>query len=475
MTSGAVAAIDFGATSGRVILGRVGPDTLETVQISRFSNSPVQTASGLHWGLPALYDAALDGLRSAFQMDPSIASIAVDSWAVDYGLLRNGDLLHPAFHYRDNRTTTGVETVQKQFPHKDLFERNGLQYLPFNTLYQLAAEDRATLEAADTLLLIPDLIGYWMSGLARTERTNASTTGLLRITDGNWDEQLILDLGIPRHIFAPLVTAGEPLGAILPPMATRIGAGPAVVLTAVGSHDTASAVVAVPMRAPTAVYISCGTWGLVGVEIEHPVLTTAALEANFTNEAGVDGRTRLLHNVMGLWILTETLRGWKAKRHPYDLSELLSTAADVERQRVPLFDVNDPRFFPPGDMPTRIDLWCEEQNITAPRSRSEYVRSIIESLAQAFANAAHQAAFLSGIDVRTIHIVGGGAMNGPLCQSTADRAGLPVLAGPVEATAIGNVLIQARSLGLVHGDLETLRALVLRKTNITRYEPRTSP
>lgn len=474
MSNGTVAAVDLGATSGRVIVGRVGPDTLETVQVARFPNNPMSTPDGLHWDVRGLNNAVLDGLRSAFHTEPTIASIGVDGWAVDYGLLRNGRLLAPPFHYRDDRTSHGVQIVHEQFPHEDLFARNGLQFLPFNTLYQLAAEGPEALTAADTLLLIPDLIGYWLTGQARTERTNASTTGLLRVADGTWDDQLITDLGIPADLFAPLITAGERLGGILPAVATRIGAGPKAVVTAVGSHDTASAVVAVPMQPDAAVYISCGTWGLVGVEVNRPILTSDSLESNFTNEAGVDGRTRLLHNVMGLWILTETLRGWKSEGHSADLSELLSTAAGIDRRTVPLFDVNDPRFLPPGDMPARIDTWCAEQNIPAPRTHGEYVRSIIESLAQAFADTAHRAADISGIDARTIHIVGGGAMNGPLCQSTADRAGLPVLAGPIEATAIGNVLIQARSLGLVSGDLEALRALVLRTSNVTRYEPRTS-
>ncbi|KRA24614.1 carbohydrate kinase [Microbacterium sp. Root61] len=469
--TGHVAAIDLGATSGRVILGRVGPDALETRQIARFANSPVQTLDGLHWDLLGMYGAATAGLRAAFREEPGIASIGVDAWAVDYGLLRDGRLLGAPFHYRDERTARGVESVHERMPHADLFARNGLQFLPFNTVYQFAAEPTDQLAFADTALLIPDLVAYWLTGIARAERTNASTTGLLHVTESEWDAELVAALGFPRGILPPLISAGERLGLLDPTVAASIGATTTTSVTAVGSHDTASAVVAVPMEADAAVYISCGTWGLVGVEVETPVLTAEAVAANYTNEGGVDGRVRLLHNVMGLWVLSETLRGWEREGHPADLTTLLDAAAEVERD-VPVFDINDPRFLPPGDMPARIDAWCTEHGLAAPRTRTEYVRSIIESLAQAFAEASARAAALGGVDARTIHIVGGGALNALLCQRTADRAGMPVMAGPVEATALGNVLVQARALGFIDGSLEALRDLVARTHAPLRYAPR---
>jgi len=476
MITGSVAAIDLGATSGRVIVGRVGPDTLETRQITRFPNEPVEIIDGLHWNLAGMYGAALTGLRDAFREEPGIASIGVDAWAVDYGLIRADRLLGEPFHYRDERTARGVEAVHERMPHADLFARNGLQFLPFNTVYQFAAEPAAQLEFADTALLIPDLIDFWLTGVARAERSNASTTGLLRVADGEWDDELIAALGFPRGILPPLVSAGERLGALLPRVASAIGAPPATVVTAVGSHDTASAVVAVPMQPESSVYISCGTWGLVGVEVARPVLTPEALAANYTNEGGVDGRVRLLHNIMGLWVLTETLRGWEREGHRTDLATVLDAATEVTAE-VPVFDINDARFLAPstpvpGDMPSRIDDWCAEHGVRQPRTRTEYVRSIIESLAQAFAEASHRAAALGGIDARTIHIVGGGALNALLCQRTADRAGLPVLAGPVEATALGNVLVQARAMGFIDGSVETLRRLVAHTHAPVRYEPR---
>ncbi|WP_312678013.1 rhamnulokinase family protein [Microbacterium sp.] len=469
-SAGAVAAVDLGATSGRVIVGRVGPDTLETETVARFPNDPVFAGDGLHWDILGLYGAALRDLRDAFRTEPGIASIGIDSWAVDYGLLRDGRLLSNPFHYRDERAARGVAAVHERMPHAELFERNGLQFLPFNTLYQLASEPADVVGFADTALLIPDLLAYWLTGAARAEITNASTTGLLRWADRRWDDALIGALGLPRGILPPLIAPGERVGGLLPRVAEAIGGSTEV--TAVGSHDTASAVVAVPMRADAAAYISCGTWGLVGVEVEHPVLTPQALAANFTNEGGVDGRVRLLHNVMGLWVLSETVRGWeRVEGHAIDLPTLLDSAAEVPASAVPVFDVNDARFLPPGDMPARIDAWCVEHDVAPPRTRAEYTRSIVESLAQAFADAAATAGRLGGVDVRTIHIVGGGALNRLLCQRTADRAGMPVLAGPVEATALGNVLVQARAAGFVSGSLEALRDLVARTHAPRRFDP----
>ncbi|MFT4220998.1 MAG: rhamnulokinase family protein [Microbacterium sp.] len=471
---GAVAAIDLGATSGRVILGRVGRDTLEATAVARFANDPVRASDGLHWNTLGLYGAALDGLRDAFRAEPEIASIGVDSWGVDYGLLRDGRLLGIPFHYRDERTAHGVEAVHERVPHAELYARNGLQLLPFTTCYQLAAEPRDILALADTLLFTPDLFGYWLTDIARAERTIASTSGMLDAATAEWDDQLLERIGIPRDILAQLITPGEALGALRPDVADAIGADASARVTAVGSHDTASAVVAVPMDRTAAAYISCGTWGLVGVEVDRPVLTDAARTAGFTNEGGVDGRTRLLHNVMGLWVLSEAVRTWeRASGEQIDFAALLAAAEDVDPQSVPVFDVDDGRFLPPGDMPARIDAWCAEHGIAPPAaSPAAYARSIIESLAQAFADAAVTAGRLGGVDVRTIHIVGGGSQNRLLCQRTADRSGLPVLAGPVEATALGNVLVQARAQGFVAGALEDLRELVARTHVPRRHDPR---
>ncbi|SFR68559.1 rhamnulokinase [Agromyces sp. CF514] len=480
--SGTVAAVDLGATSGRVILGRVDgrAGTLELDHVARFPNGPVRLASGLHWDVTGLYRDLTAGLAEAFRRDRAVSSIGIDSWAVDYGLLRGERLLGEPFHYRDDRNAAAVDGVHAVVPFAELYRRNGLQFLPFNTLYQLAAEQSAAddgvvggwLGLADSLLLVPDLIAYQLTGRRVAERTNASTTGLVGVRTGEWDDELIEQLGLPASVFAPIVAPGDSLGELRPSVAEQLGAPAGVEVVAVGSHDTASAVAAVPMRAQSAAYISCGTWGLVGVELEHPVTTDAAREANFTNEAGVDGRVRFLHNVMGLWLLSESVRWWERDGTDIDLAELLAAAASVTVP-VAVFDVNDARFSPPGDLPSRIAEWCAEHGVPAPQSRAEFARSIIESLAEAFAGAVRQASVLSGVDVDTIHVVGGGALNELLCRRTADRSGLPVLAGPVEATAIGNVLVQARAQGFVGGDLESMRALVARAFAPRRYEPRT--
>lgn len=469
-TPRAVAAIDLGATSGRVVLGRVGRGILDTETVARFPNDPIRLGTGLHWDAAGLYAASVHGLRDAFRREPQIASIGVDSWAVDYALLRDGRLLGIPFHYRDERTARGVAAVETAIARDDLFARNGLQFLPFTTAYQLAAEPPELMATADTLLLIPDLIAFWLTGARRAELTNASTTGLLDARRRTWDDELVSALGLPRAVLPPLIAPGERIGELRPHVHASVG-GTAPVI-AVGSHDTASAVVAVPMRAEAAAYISCGTWGLVGVEVAHPVLTPAVRAANVTNEGGVDGRVRLLHNVMGLWILSEAVRGWSRDGGDVELATLLAAAAQVPASAAPVFDVDDPRFLAPGDMPARIDAWCDENGVAPPRTRAAYVRAIVESLAQAFADAVATTSRLGGVDVRTVHLVGGGALNELLCQRTADRCGVPVVAGPVEATALGNVLIQARAAGVIDGELEQLRDLVARTQELRRYEPR---
>ncbi|MBF4513414.1 rhamnulokinase [Plantibacter sp. VKM Ac-2885] len=471
--SGTVAAVDLGATSGRVMLGHVGPGELRLVPVARFPNTPVRTPDGLHWNILELYRSIVAGLSGAAKQEPHLASIGIDSWAVDYGLLRQGRLLGAPFHYRDERTAAGVEAVHGTVPFADLYRVNGLQFLPFNTVYQLATErDAGMLDVADTALLVPDLIAHWLTGARVAEATNASTTGLVRAGEPTrWDAGLLTRLGIPAAVLPPIVQPGDRIGTLLEAVAAEVGLPSSTPVTAIGSHDTASAVVAVPMTTPDAAYISCGTWGLVGVELERPVLTEASRAANFTNEGGVDGRTRFLHNVMGLWLLSESVRTWERGGETIDLPGLIAQAAAVDAP-VSVFDANDPRFLAPGDLPARIVEFLVEHGRAVPQSRAEFVRCIIESLAQAFADAVHTASELSGVQVRAIHVVGGGSQNTLLCQLTSDRAAIPVIAGPVEATALGNVLVQARAVGIIDGDLETLRALVARSFEPTRYEPR---
>lgn len=461
-----VAAVDLGATSGRVMVGRLGPGTVELAEAARFPNGPVRRPDGLHWDFAALHDHVVAGLAAARELEPEVVSVGVDAWAVDYGLVASGRLVGEPFHYRDERGAIGAESVHVLIPFAELYRRNGLQHLPFTTLYQLATE--RGLEGADAALLIPDLMTFLLSGVTVAERTNASTTGLLDARSGEWDLDLVERLGIPSRLLPRLVDAGAVVGRLSGSAAASVGAELDVV--AVGSHDTASAVVATPLSSPDAAYISCGTWGLVGVELHEPVLTTAAREAGFTNERGVDDRVRFLHNVTGLWLLNETVRAWEdADGAPIDLGALLAAAAEV-RDDVPVFDADHASLAAPGDMPARVAALLGRR---APSRRAALVRSIVESVAAAFADAVATAGALRGRPVDVIHLVGGGAQNALLCQATADRAGLPVVAGPVEATALGNVLVQARTHGWFGpgATLEVLRAAVADSFPTVRFSP----
>lgn len=467
--TGFVAAVDLGATSGRVIVGSVSPNTLQMSTIARFPNQPIRAADGLHWDIYGLFGSVIDGLSRAFVQQPHISSVGVDSWAVDYGLVGNGKLLGVPFHYRDERTTFGVSAVHKQLDQNQLFGLNGLQFLPFNTIYQLAAEQKGgNISVADSMLLIPDLFNFWLTNQKFAERTNASTTGLLNIRSGQWDSQLVSATNIHLNQLPEIIEPGFNLGKVTPEISIDIGATPEVV--AVGSHDTASAVVAVPMDPETSVYISCGTWGLVGTETPNPILTEEARASNFTNEGGVDGRNRFLHNVMGLWILSESVRHWESEGEQINLPRLVQEAAAFEGE-YGIFDVNDPVFLAPGDMPHRITLWLKASDQPVPNSLAAFARCIIESLAVAFVDASFRAAELSQINLKTIHIVGGGALNSLLCNRVSELSGLPVVVGPVEATAIGNILVQARAQGFVMGDLEALRHVVKTTFPPTTYLP----
>ncbi|GAA1974886.1 rhamnulokinase family protein [Microbacterium pumilum] len=473
MTGGAVAAVDLGATSGRVMLGRVSDGMVSLEPVARFPNGPVEGADGLHWDFSALYGHILSGLRDAVAREPALASIGIDSWAVDYGLVAEGHLVGEPFHYRDERTLRGAEAVHAIVPFEQLYRRNGLQFLAFNTLYQYVTEQG--LDDIDVALLIPDLVSFLLTGTQGAERTNASTTGLVDVQTGQWDLELARRLGVPASVLPPLVDPGAHLGRLRGEAAAAVGADLEVI--AVGSHDTASAIVAVPLSSPNAAYISCGTWGLVGVELDTPVVSDAAREANFTNEGGVDGRVRFLHNVTGLWLLSESVRAWEAEDgESIDLPSLLADAASVGHD-VPLFDANDPRLAAPGDMPARIAAVLRDAGAAAPTSRPAFARSIVESIAAAFAGAVHTAGRLTDREIDVIHIVGGGTLNRLLCQATADRSGLTVLAGPVEATALGNVLVQARALGWFGADaaLETLREAVVAAFPPERFEPAQRP
>ncbi|MEE4540384.1 rhamnulokinase family protein [Streptomyces sp. V4-01] len=453
------------------MVGRVGPATLDLSEAHRFPNRPVRLGAGLHWDVPALFQGVLDGLRQVARSGGA-ASVGIDSWAVDYGLLdADGQLLGVPHHYRDARTAGTAETLRDRLPARELYEVTGIQHLPFNTVFQLAAAaGSAQLAAARTLLLIPDLFIHWLTGTVGAEITNASTTALLDARTAAWSGPLLERIGVDRALLPPVRRPGDPAGTLLPYVAEQTGLPRDTPVTTVASHDTASAVVAVPATGPDFAYISCGTWSLAGLELDAPVITEASRAANFTNERGIDGGFRFLRNIMGMWLLSETLSTWAAGGLPADLPPLLAGAARA-RPFAAVIDPDAPEFLPPGDMPARIAAYCARTGQRAPADQAAMVRCILESLALAHRRVLRTAAELAGRDIAVVHLVGGGSRNDLLCQLTADATGLPVVAGPAEATALGNILVQARAHGAV-GALHEMRSLVAGTQRLRHYRPR---
>ncbi|MGD1218879.1 rhamnulokinase family protein [Streptomyces krungchingensis] len=446
------------------MVGRVGPDSLDLAEAHRFPNRPVRLPEGLRWDILGLYAGVLDGLRAAGQVD----SVGIDSWAVDYGLLdADGALLGNPVHYRDSRTEGVAEKVWATVSAAELYAATGLQYAPFNTLYQVtAARSCAQFARAERLLLVPDLLTYWLTGEAGTELTNASTTQLVDPRTRDWAYGPAERLGIDLGLFAPLRLPGDPAGLLLPRVLEETGLTGPVPVTTVASHDTASAVAAVPASGERFAYICTGTWSLAGLELDAPVLTEESRAANFTNELGLDGTVRYLRNIMGLWLLQECLREWGDP----GLDGLLAAAAEVTPLRS-VVDAGDAAFLAPGRMPQRIADACRKSGQPVPASPAEITRCILDSLALAHRRAVAEAEALADHPVDVVHIVGGGARNDLLCRLTADACGLPVVAGPAEAAALGNVLVQARAHGQV-GDRAQMRRLLARTQPLRRYEPR---
>lgn len=466
------AAVDIGASSGRVILGTVSKaGTAEMETVHRFPNGVVEIDGGLRWNFDALFSEVLTGLaaaaKAAAERGQTIASIGVDTWAVDYGLVNKaGELTAQPYSYRDERSRTAVAQVHAKLDPARLYATTGLQFLQFNTLYQLSTEpDLDGLQA----LLIPDLIGFLLTGVRRTEATNASTTGLFDAVAGEWATEFFAPLGLPRELFPPLIQPGETLGTLLPGIAGRTGLPAATAVVAVGSHDTASAVAAVPAQQENFAYISSGTWSLVGLELHRPVLTEAGRAANFTNERGVDGTTRYLRNVGGLWLLSECQRTWAEQGYRPAIGDLLNAAAALPPGG-PRINPDDPAFIAPDNMPDRIRAAVRNTGEVLLDEPAAIVRCILDSLAAGYARTIADAERLAGAAVDVVHIVGGGSQNTLLCRLTAQATGKPVIAGPVEATALGNVLVQARAAGAVAGGLDALRELVRASHRLDRFE-----
>lgn len=465
-------AIDLGASSGRVALGTVQDGRLSVDILHRFANGgvsvPDSSGSGLYWDILGLWREVLAGLTLAARRGP-VASVGVTSWAVDYALLdERGQLLGGVHHYRDPRTDGVMEQFLGRVSRAEVYTHTGIQFLPFNTAYQLLAHERQApglLGRAHRLLLVPDLLHFWLSGQAVTEVTNASTTQLYDPHRGDWSPEMLRACGLSPALLPRIVTPGHDLGELRPEIAALTGLrGTRVIVPA--THDTASAVAAVPAQADTDwAYVSSGTWSLVGVEMPTPTLNRAALDQNLTNEAGVGGTTRLLRNVMGLWPLQQCREAWGM-----DFAQLYESAAN-EAGSGPLIDPDDARFLPPGlDMPERVQSACRETGQATPVTPAAITRCILDSLAARTAQVLGDIESVTGQPIRRVHVVGGGSQIGLLNQLIADASGREVVAGPVEATLAGNLLLQAQALGSIPAG--QIRQVVRASQALETFQPR---
>lgn len=472
---GTFAAVDLGAQSGRVAVGRLDGERLSVTEVHRFPNIPVRTRGTLSWDVLRLYGDVLDGLRAAAHEPGSVDSVAVDSWGVDFALVDGrGRLLRNPTHYRDTRRAAAVDAVLARVPARELYERTGIQLLPINTIFELgamAAEGDEALAAAKTLLLIPDLMHFWLCGARSTEFTNATTTQCFDSRTRGWASDLLERLEVPTRMLPEVVSPGTALAQLDDEVAADTGLGRAHVVAA-ATHDTGSAVAAVPLRQAESAYISAGTWSLVGLEVREPLIDDASFAANVTNEGGVAGTYRLLRNVTGLWILHECRRAWAREGDDYSFDDLASLAVQAPPLRS-FVEPNDPAFSEPCEMPARIRAFCAHTGQPEPAEPGAIVRCVLESLALKHAATIDLLASVTGTSPGEIHLIGGGARNELLCRWTAAAAGMPVLAGPEEATLLGNLLVQAMTTGEL-GSVDEAREVVRASFPPTTYEPETS-
>ncbi|MFM7316170.1 MAG: rhamnulokinase family protein [bacterium] len=474
-------AIDLGAESGRGIIGSLAGGQLLLEEVHRFPNGPVRMLDTLHWDMPRLWAEIKTAIGKAAEKS-SLAGCGVDTWGVDFALVgRNNTLLGNPVHYRDARTEGMMDKAFAMMSREEIYNITGLQFMPFNSAYQLLAMKLANnpiLDAAESFLMIPDVITWLMTGRRACESTDASTTQLVDPRSGQWSDKLIEALGLPRKIFPEFVRPGEKIGELLGSVAEETGlSGKSLNVFAPGSHDTASAVVGVPYTghsgsgsAPDWCYISCGTWSLMGVETPRPVITPETYDANFTNEGGVFGTTRLLKNIMGLWLVQECRRTWQRAGTNYDYAELTRLAAAAKTLQT-VINPDDLSLMPPGDMPTRIAALATRAGEVVPREPGEFIRTALDSLVLKYRWTIEKLEKILGTRIETVHLVGGGIQNELLCQLTADATGRHVVAGPVEATAAGNIMVQAIAAGRV-ADLREARLILAESFAVKRYEPR---
>jgi rhamnulokinase len=462
-------AFDFGAESGRAVLAHLQSGILTTEEVHRFQNEPVEYGGSLHWDVPRLWLEVRKSLACVEQVE--LAGIGIDAWGVDYALLgERGDLLQNPYHYRDRRTQGIMEEVFRKVRKEEIYGATGIQFMSINTLYQLFAAQRDTpalVKAAKQLLTIPDLFNYWLTGNAVCEFTNATTTQLVDPFRRSWATGLMQKIGLRPELPAPIVEPGTIIGTLRPSMTQNSSLARTPVI-APACHDTGSAVAAITARDGT-VFLSSGTWSLIGTELDAPVVTPQALKLNFTNEGGVNGTTRLLKNVMGLWMLQACRNYWSTKGQSADYRELVELAG-----REPAFkhlvDPDDECFLRPANMPAAIDDFCKKTNQPTPSSPGAYVRCVLESLALKYRAVLRSLEQLCGKRIEQIRVIGGGSKNRLLNQFTADATGLKVLVGPAEATALGNVAVQILATGDA-GSLKEVRAIVDRSFPTEVFNP----
>lgn len=464
-------AVDIGAGSGRVIAGLYDGKTLRLEEVNRFGNTPVQLPSGIHWNLTGLYQSIQEGLAKAVrQWGKSVVGLGVDTWGVDYGLLcPRGTLLGIPYAYRDNRTQGVIEQVDQEVSLKNIYAKTGIQVAFFNTLFQLVAERDAqsvALREAASLLFTPDLINYLLTGVQATERTIASTSQLYNPVKEDWDRELIAQLKLPERVFGQIVDPGLVLGQ------TEVS-GQALKVFTVGSHDTASAVAAAPLRSQNCAYLSSGTWSLLGAELSAPVISEKSAAANFTNEVGVGRTIRFLKNITGMWLIQQCKEVWDQEQGaPIDYGELTDQARARESFQA-FVDPDDPTFVAPGNMPQRIRDYLQATGQSAPVAHADIARILFESLALKYRHTFAQLEELTGKRFESLHVVGGGCKNAMLNQFTANALKIEVVAGPAEATSAGNILLQLMADGEVK-NLAEGRELIARSMAVQTFEPRST-
>lgn len=468
-------AVDLGASNGRVIVGN-----LEGFEVTnRFPTWNIRLGDSVYWDILAIFNEIKKGIKEAVKLYPEdIVSIGIDTWGVDHGLLdKNGALIGNPYMYRDSRTDTAMEEVFKIVPRKEIYDRTGIQFNQFNTLYQLWAMKRDSpeiLSAVKHYLSVPDLLNYWLTGVMKNEFTHASTTQLMNPHTGEWDTELMEKLGIPSDIFEEIVPSGSVIGSLAPHIADELNAPESIRVVAVGAHDTASAVAAVPVEeGKDNLFISSGTWSLLGVESETPVINDKTFSYDLTNEGTVSGTTRLLKNIMGMWILQESKGYWDENEKKYSWDEL----SDMARANGPVdwhLNPNDQSFFAPSSiddpMPERISNFCVKNGWKAPSSTGEFVRGIFQGLAETYAATIDALEDITSKKYDELYIVGGGCRDTLLCELTAEISGRTVFAGPGEATALGNIMIQILASGEIKS-IQQGRDLLRKTQDIVEYKP----